>query len=259
MHGPRTTIERSIRSFQLHWRLDLTDHLQRLIAAQAHELAMRDVTTRLLGPGEVAIDVGANVGAHALAWGREVGPSGRVFAFEPAPPNYKSLAKNIESNDLEGVVIPIDLALGDQDSTLLLAHARGGSTSGGYSAFGLGASYQVEQRRLDDVIRELPISGPVRLIKIDVEGWESRVLEGAKEAIERWRPFIALERNSGYDVTDLDEALRRLMDNQYTLFQIVTTGLRRAPSLVSFDPNSVTARSSDILLVPPRALLPRFQ
>src|SRR5688572_25899424 len=67
---------------------------------------------RAVSPGMVALDVGANVGAYSMLLGQWVGPSGRVFAFEPAPLAFNGLVRHIRLNELNDVVRPVDAAVG---------------------------------------------------------------------------------------------------------------------------------------------------
>src|SRR5207237_6618595 len=68
---------------------------------------------RAAGAGSVALDVGANVGCYALLFGQWVGPTGKVFAFEPAPEAFAGLCRHISLNRLSGVVVPVQAAVSD--------------------------------------------------------------------------------------------------------------------------------------------------
>lgn len=174
--------------------LDLDDHLQRAIVAHAFELGVSDVTHTILRSGDIVVDVGANVGFHALHWAKRVGSSGRVLAFEPVPPNMTALRRNHALNPSLKVE-PYELALGQEQGEVELNHERFGQTSGGYSfAHANGSGYSVQQEALDHFLyaSRRPV-GSLRLIKIDVEGYEFRVLSGALETIRHHRPYIVIE------------------------------------------------------------------
>lgn len=151
------------------------------------------------------IDVGANIGLHSLTWGLKIGSEGRVMAFEPAPPNFDVLLRNLALNPGIGCVEPYNLALGDVcgDISIKAAEGRNGLTYGGYSATGAGEGFKVRQEPLDEVLARLDRSGPVRLIKVDVEGWEARVLTGALETIREHRPHLVVEWNKEYASEEL--------------------------------------------------------
>ena len=134
-----------------------------------------------VGAGDVAIDVGANVGAYALLLGQWVGPRGRVFAFEPAPAVHEALARHIRLNQLDGVVQPVASAVsdGERDAPLVLA-----GTSGESRLAVPGDSGDVCSVRLTTIDRFCAREGIVpSFIKVDVEGWELAVLRGARETI----------------------------------------------------------------------------
>jgi FkbM family methyltransferase len=178
-------------------QLDLGDHLQRAMAADCHEPQEDDVIKALLAPGDLIIDVGANIGYNTLKWGREVLPDGRVLAFEPVPPNFAALQKNLELNSTLDVAAH-HLALGNVEGSIRLSSDRPGATSGSYSVTNTNAgSFEVPQQRLDDWIGDRELTG-LKLIKIDVEGSEPDVLMGARAVITKYKPYLLVEWNRGH-------------------------------------------------------------
>jgi FkbM family methyltransferase len=191
--------------------LDLSDHLQRAIAAGAFELGVSDVTRSILAAGDTVIDVGANVGFHTLQWSKRVGPSGRVLAFEPVPPNMAALRRNLALNPALKAET-YDLALGHEPAQLQLNHDRFGWTSGGYSfAHAHESGYLVKQVALDHFLEasERPIVN-LSLIKVDVEGFEAKVLSGALETVRHHRPYIVVEWHLAFG-NSASEALRSVV------------------------------------------------
>ncbi len=131
--------------------------------------------------GDVAIDVGANVGAYALLLGQWVGPRGRVFAFEPAPAVHEALARHIQLNQLSDVVRPVASAVSDseREASLVLAGTSGESRLA--VAGDKGDVCSVATTTIDGFCaRERLVPD---FIKVDVEGWELAVLRGARETI----------------------------------------------------------------------------
>lgn len=156
------------------------------------------VLLQFLGPGDVAIDVGANIGTLAVPMARHVGPTGRIHAFEPQAMMFRLLAANAALNGLEQMRLH-PMALGAADGHLKLPPLDYASP-GNYSALSLAATPpqptqsadSVPIRRLDDVLGTID---RCRLIKVDVEGMEPAVLDGAAALIARHRPVLYLEAN----------------------------------------------------------------
>ena len=132
-----------------------------------------DFLRAYLRPGDVAIDVGANIGGTALAAAAAVGERGRVIAFEPHPRTFRYLLGNLALNHA-GNVRPHNLALGKASGTVRFAN-RGSDDQHSVVAGCDGIEVRVE--RLDGVLAG---QGPIALLKIDVEGYERFVLQGAE-------------------------------------------------------------------------------
>src|SRR5262249_15982394 len=144
--------------------------------------AERFLLRRLLRPGLKVVDVGANIGYYALLTARFIGPEGSISCFEPEPDNVGELERNVERNRLGNVrVLPI--AAGEADGEVSLHPGINGKVAVDGSG-----SLTVPMRRLDSVL-----SGPVNLIKIDVEGYEGHVLAGAERLLAAHRPLLFVE------------------------------------------------------------------
>jgi FkbM family methyltransferase len=139
-----------------------------------------DAFRRDIRPGDVVFDVGANVGAYTLLFATWVGPSGRVFAFEPAAAPREGLERLVAANDLSSRVTTIPSAVSAAEGSLtFLADASAGETRL-VSHAGPG-TVSVPVTTIDAVCQR---EGVVpRLIKIDVEGAELDVLRGARRTI----------------------------------------------------------------------------
>jgi FkbM family methyltransferase len=147
------------------------------------------VCARALGPGAVGLDVGANIGATALIMGAYTGAGGRVVAMEPGPQSFALLERNLALNGAS-TVTAVNCAVSSEagQATFCENSAYGHLAPG---AEGL----QVEVRTLDQIVEGLGLTR-LDLLKIDTEGFEPQVLEGAKATIERLRPVIYMELNS---------------------------------------------------------------
>ena len=151
------------------------------------EPGISHVIAHHLRPGDTAIDIGANVGAHTMLAASIVGAEGRVYAIEASPAIFKYLKENLEYNGLRQVVA-VNLAVWDHAApTTVLLH----------TAHNLGRTTIVRQQADPrDVVEEMQVEGrplaeivppdvvrAARLVKIDVEGAEWPVLQGMRELV----------------------------------------------------------------------------
>ena len=177
-------------------RADLNDHMESLVFVGRHRLPRAVVAA--LRPGDWAIDVGANVGSVSGQLCAAVGASGRVWAFEPVPRNVDRLRGLAAVNNLHQLQI-FDVALSSSTGTAALALAQDGFS--GHASFTAswisGRRIDVVTQRLDDLTATVTDGErrPLRLIKLDVEGFEREVLAGAETTIRRFRPMIFCEFN----------------------------------------------------------------
>ncbi|HTV53513.1 MAG TPA: FkbM family methyltransferase [Terriglobia bacterium] len=136
-----------------------------------------DFLTSYLRRGETVLDVGANVGSLAVLAASVVGPEGRVYAIEPHPRTYSYLKKNILLNRFSNVAT-FNVALGDREQFVMFSDCRTDDQNKVSGESGL----LVSMKKLDDLgIQDRQIS----LLKIDVEGYEKFVIEGAAETLKR--------------------------------------------------------------------------
>lgn len=172
---------------------------------------------RHLRPGDLAVDIGANIGVCTVAMARAVGPGGRVESFEPAGRTYEQLKKSIALNQLNNVSAH-QLAVSNETGKLTLKIPR--DVSGNASAFERPGSTDVDIEtvqvvKLDDFLAQSS-SKPVRLMKVDAEGSELVALQGAKKIIQRDKPVLIIEVNpetsaaAGWSNADLNELLEEV-------------------------------------------------
>jgi FkbM family methyltransferase len=163
----------------------------------AYEPEVRAEIRRILQPGDVAIDVGANVGWHALLMAQRVGPSGRVFAFEPNPTTRDRLLAAIQANHFGQVVVDARAAADHAGRMGFTAPVAGAVWDGTGRLLTERDGRTIDCVRLDDVAAERQIER-VALIKIDVEGWELSVLRGAQRILREQRPVVLFEFDPAY-------------------------------------------------------------
>ena len=217
------------------------------------ETFVDNVLSRLAKPGMNFLDVGANMGYYSVKIGGLIGPTGRIFSFEPNPELYPFLKDNIDINGFYPRAELFQLALGDAHKQAELKYFH--ENMGGGNLFGGGApgrSVPVVIDMLDTCISE---GTKIDLIKIDAEGYEPRIIAGGKrllndnpEALIVLEVSIAQWRLFG----NPEETLRRLTENDKEIFQIETGGAVRPRGSAFEFLASIDDRFVSYCLVAPR-------
>lgn len=163
---------------------------QEIVAKHCYEPDVTALLEDLLAPGMTFVDIGANVGYHALLGARLVGPAGRVVAVEPFSENCRAILMSIAESGIGNVTL-LPVALDDHQgwshmSTHIGSNASIVSDQVDQIARGYGTI--VPTFRLDQLV-----TGPIDVIKIDVEGAETRAVRGASALISTWRPKVITE------------------------------------------------------------------
>jgi FkbM family methyltransferase len=179
--------------------------LNALNAGQLYESETSVFLGAVLGPGDTFIDVGAHVGYFSMLAAAFVGKTGRVISFEPDTTNYAHLLEHVERN-AASQVIPVPLAVGAQPR--VAEFFVNDDNDGGHGLWDVGShpfnARSREARRtrrvflttLDDFVGTAG-SRKVKAIKIDAEGSEVAVLEGARNLLEQHQvPFVVAEINT---------------------------------------------------------------
>ncbi len=182
---------------------------------------------RYLKPGMGFVDVGANKGDFSLLAAKHVGPTGRVIAFEPEPENCAWMRKSIGANGFTNIVL-MQKALSNRTGTanLYLGKKSGWHTLKPEQENRNEGVITISTCELDNVLE-----GRCDVLKIDVEGAENEVIDGAAETIKLHRPAILLDLHPqlGADVADIQ---RKLLDQSYLAFDMMDLGapLQRLPN-----------------------------
>ena len=162
--------------------------------------------SRFSNPGEKNfIDVGANIGYFSCLMSKLAGPGGKVLAIEPEPQNLKLLQQNIKFNNLKNVMVH-GCALGAAEGSAMLGLYKA-SNRGRHSLLHEDAKSRIKVpvKTLDEVVKSSGLNGSSwSLVKIDVEGYEGFVIEGAKEILPRIETLVmefslALLKKAGVD------------------------------------------------------------
>lgn len=195
----------------------LADRTQRTMYLGLFEPGETRLIQQLLRAGDTFIDVGAHIGWFTTIAARCVGDTGRVIAVEPYYANAHALRENLTRNRLTNVSVT-EVALGSEEGMLSIGQA---GDSGSVTALEYAKTDRspVRMATLDKVAGG---DGTVALLKIDVEGWEAHVLQGAKNTLRR-TSAVLIEINR--------EALRNARSSPDELF-----GLLRKSGFDEFRP-----------------------
>lgn len=177
-------------NFKINMASFLEWHIWAFGSFEAH---FAELFQRLVGPGDRCIDVGANVGVHTIRLAKLVGPQGEVIAIEPDAELARRARSNLRLNLLSNVRM-IQAAADRHGGCKVTLYRPDNLDSNKARASMLPHSYltgsaaEVQTVTIDDVC-----PGPVVLIKIDVEGFEEAVVEGAVKTIARDQPAVIFE------------------------------------------------------------------
>ena len=163
------------------------------------EWAYKELTLmkKFILPGMSVLDVGAFIGSHTLAFSDFVGSFGKVYAFEPRKEIYSILKENIQLNAVSNVEV-FNIGLSDKNAKLYLEHVDIG-VDGNFGGLALDVDAVLEKEELygvDILTIDLLELTSVDFIKLDVEGIELNVLNGAKRTIIKNTPAIFCECNT---------------------------------------------------------------
>jgi FkbM family methyltransferase len=221
-------------------------------AGPDYEARLEHFYSRIVGPGDVCVDVGAHIGRHTLPLARRVGPSGRVFAFEPLPGIREVLTDSLKASGLDGIVTLSEAALSDFTGRSTFVVAEDALEESGLRE----RTYNVPTttKRIDVAVTTMDLAlppeiGALRYVKIDCEGAEWSVLRGAAGTIDRLRPFISFEFGEaayGAYGTDPAEVHRFFAARDYVVLDILGRQLDES----AFSTSSVRQELWDYVAVP---------
>jgi FkbM family methyltransferase len=156
-----------------------------IAATDQYEEETVDCMLEMLHPGDVFVDLGANIGILTLLAARAVAPSGRVFAFEPTPATARLLRQNVHSNGLANITTIEELAVSAEPGRARFAVFERSPTNSFALPTDVGAEFiDVEVTSLDAYFERLGWPS-VAIVKMDVEGQESNVFRGMAELARR--------------------------------------------------------------------------
>lgn len=207
------------------WQLDLSQLLEWHLFFGIREIEFEFLFNKIK-PQTTIIDIGTNFGYPALEFSRRVGPNGKVFCFEPLPENFRKLKYHVQENNLKNINL-FPIALGNSHSEIEMEL---GSPNNAGQAKIISSKKSQENKKLKNIkVQQIPLDSfideknisKVDLLKIDVEGYEYKVLQGAKKLLQRDHPYLFIE------VSDLllkeqnssaQELMTFLTNHSYNLF-----------------------------------------
>ena len=182
---------RTARLEGVKFELDLSEYMEWVIYFGLDVECRRPLYDKIR-PGMIVLDVGSNIGETLLHFAKIVGPQGFVYGFEPVSETFEKCRKNISLNPFSNLML-LQTALSDVEEELFY-DARTFNNSGGISMSKIqhAGSNMTTSCKLDSFISKQNV-GQVDFIKIDVEGFETNILKGAKETCLRLKPLLYVE------------------------------------------------------------------
>ncbi len=211
----------------INYQLDLSDWVEWNLFFK-NNLNTEEKLFELIKNGMTVFDIGANIGELTLNFAKQAGGTAKIFSFEPSPINFKKLSRNILLNEnLKNKITLMNIGLGEKEGTAFL-QTRDEHNLGMNSIGETGT--EVQMKSLDAVVFENNIQ-KCDLIKMDVEGFELKVLKGAVKTISAFKPILFMEMNNellhrqGDSVSDLLNWLKQ------TQYKIIDPALKEADFL----------------------------
>lgn len=201
------------------WLLNPSDYVQ----SEFFWLSSRDAweifhLKKLLKPGYVIFDVGANFGHYAITLADALQRDCKVYAFEPFPPNLERLRTNVRLNALENTIQVHAIGLADSVGSGHMT-TRADNSGAATLAGGANGGFRVELTTLDSFCAQHRIE-KLDFIKIDIEGYEEKLFLGGVRTIRRFAPLILIELDPPKLMragSSVDRVVAQLNDFEYEL------------------------------------------
>jgi FkbM family methyltransferase len=209
----------------------------------SYEREVERVIEVVLGPGQAALDIGANCGVVTLAMRAAIGPTGRVISVDPSPFACRRVQEQAALNQVDNIEV-VCAALGAEETVAQYFRSRVGL--GALPTFDIDLTTHervtAKVTTVDQLLRSCGLDR-VALIKIDTDGSECSILEGARATLHQHRPVVVCEFYPAglrrLDRSSYDQA-RLLLDADYRLlrpcFRRSSRLLARPPRLKYFEP-----------------------
>jgi len=191
-----------------------------------------------LQPGDAALDIGANIGLQSIRMAQSA-TGGLIYAFEPLEHLRRRAEKNLQLNNV-GNVTMLPYALSDNEYEMEFAIDKANWNQGAFSLSdsSAGDEKQNVSIKIGDNIAEIATVQKLKLVKIDVEGYEFNVLKGLQQTLSKHKPRILFEYDRQYWLRsgqDIESCIVFLQALGYSLYQVNAVGceLIRQPNDVA--------------------------
>ena len=217
---PKGSIRR-VKRKGVNYELDISDYQEWLIYFHC-KTDSSDYVLNYLGKAEIIFDIGANIGQTAFNMFQtqiHKGLNPVIYAFEPFPQTFGKFETNLLMNKHLTRIHALNLGLSNQQGTLYMSHQNSTNSGAFRMTNDTENSTAVKVTSLDTFISEQQIPR-VDFIKIDVEGYELQVLEGAMKAIRQFKPVLVFEysvKNMEAQGGNIAEALNSLLELGYSI------------------------------------------
>lgn len=190
---------------QLHWQTG------KAWVFGTYEIEVTKAILSTVEPGQLVVDVGANIGYFTLLLARRVGAQGKVIAFEPSNRVYAVLEKNLVLNGQENVTL-VNKAVAERSGQVGFSHG-GVERLSSVERIVPGSTNPVAAVSLDDYFNS--VQRRVDFIKVDVEGGEMSVLEGMRGILQNDHPTLLIELHGSGSSVDVHPVVSRLVSAGY--------------------------------------------
>ena len=157
------------------------------------EIPERDILSDFINElreNDTFVDIGAHLGLYTCIASRQIVDAGKIYAFEPYPPNFDALIENVKANDSRNIVETYNIAMSDSNESVefFVFYEGVGSTANSLHSEGKNREKIVVDSKRGDELRNQDINPDV--VKIDVEGAELKVLKGMESMLDDGIPRV---------------------------------------------------------------------
>lgn len=207
-------------------RIDFANWTNPLVEKKVISRSQVDFFAKFLKPGDLAVDIGGNVGHMTIAMSLAAGREGRVVSFDPNPFVYDILVKNAGLNPGLTRIDTFPYAIADHEGEFYYNSSEASFNNGGISEdtnsrhgrFAL--DHKIKGIKLESLLEEkYPEElGKLRLIKIDTEGYDKEIIRSIRPILQKYRPTVITEVFKNNDASARAEQFELLSSCGYTMY-----------------------------------------